>query len=150
MWKDLPPSGTGPFGGGQGGWSQANSPTPCALVFLLWRGRGKGGGGRSKRKGQSPLLTGRGGGPLRLPTGERVILMRDARPLPLWMQRWVARTRVISTLLFMYLQVHEYGSFHFCTRQLEMRLNVDSTLNPRRSYTKATKGVSVCARLNKR
>ena len=72
----------------------------------------------------------------------RVTLMQDAETLPPLMQRWVARNRVITTLLFTYLQVCEYISFHFCARQMAMRLNVSSTSTPRRSSTEATKGVN--------
>ena len=57
------------------------------------------------------------------------------------MQRWVALTRVIATLLFVYLQVREYVSFHFCARRLTMRLRVASALTPRRTPTEATKVV---------
>ena len=71
----------------------------------------------------------------------RVTLMQDAETLPPLMQRWVARNRVITTLLFTYLQVCEYISFHFCARQMAMRLSFASASTPRRPYTEATKAV---------
>ena len=69
------------------------------------------------------------------------MLLRDAITLPLWMKRWVARTRVIDTLLFTYPQVHEDGFFHFCVRCLAMHLSITSALTPRRPSTETTKGV---------
>ena len=71
----------------------------------------------------------------------RVTLNQDARTLFPQMQRWVTLTRVINTLLFMYLQVHEYISFHICARWLAMRLSVASNSTLRRPSTEATKGV---------
>ena len=68
MWKELPPSGTGPFFGGTVGGSQARYPAPWNLVFPHHRGWGKRVGGRLKNKGWDPLLTWRGGGLGRLPT----------------------------------------------------------------------------------
>ena len=65
----------------------------------------------------------------------RVTLMREARNLVPQIQRWVARTRVITTVLFKYLQVSEYGSFHFSARRLAMRVSVAFTLTPRRTST---------------
>ena len=59
------------------------------------------------------------------------------------MQRCVAQTRVIATLLFMYPQVCEIGSVHFFARRMAIRLSVASTLNPRRPSTEATKGVTL-------
>ena len=67
--------------------------------------------------------------------------MRGSVTLSPRMKQWVARTRVIATLLLAYLQVCEYGSFHFYVRRLLMRLSVISTLTPRSPSTKATKGV---------
>ena len=69
--------------------------------------------------------------------------MQYAGTLAPRMQRWVAQTRVIATLLFMYLQVRDYGSFHFCARQLEMRLSVDSASTLRRPSAEAKKGVKI-------
>ena len=66
--------------------------------------------------------------------------MWDAGTLAPRMQRWVARTRVIFTLLFTYPQVREYVSFQFCARRLAMCLRVASTSTPRRTSTEATKG----------
>ena len=68
--------------------------------------------------------------------------MWDAGSLPPWMQRWVARTRVLETLLYTYPQVREYGSFHFCARRMAVRLSVDSASTPRRPSTDATKVVN--------
>ena len=48
----------------------------------------------------------------------QVTLIWEAGTLPPRMQRWVALTRVIITLLFMYPQVREYGSVHFFARRL--------------------------------
>ena len=70
------------------------------------------------------------------------MLMLDAGTLSPRMQRWVVCTRVIANLLFMYPQVLEYGSFHFCARRLEMHLSVASALTLRIPSTKVTKGVN--------
>ena len=67
--------------------------------------------------------------------------MRDAETLSPQMQRWVAQTRVIAILLFMYLQVQEYGYCHLCAIRLAMRLSVASASTPRRPPTEAMKGV---------
>ena len=71
----------------------------------------------------------------------RVTLMQDAGTLPPQMQRWVARSRVISTLPVTYLQVHEYRSFHFYVRRLAMRLSFVSASTTRRPSTDTMKGV---------
>ena len=70
-----------------------------------------------------------------------VTLMQDYGTLSPQMMRLVTLTRVIATLLFMYPQVHAYGSFHFCARRLEMSLGVAYALKPRRPSNKATKGM---------
>ena len=57
------------------------------------------------------------------------------------MHLWVALTRVIATLLYIYLLVWEYGSFHFYARRMAMRLSVASNSTPRRLSTEATNGV---------
>ena len=62
-------------------------------------------------------------------------MMQDDGTLSPWMQRWVARTRVISTLLFTYVQVREYASFQYCVRRLVMCLSVAYALTPRRACT---------------
>ena len=71
----------------------------------------------------------------------RVKLMQDSGTQASQMQRWVACTRVIATILFTYPQVHEYGSFHFCARRLAMCLSIASASTPRRPSTEAKKGV---------
>ena len=76
-------------------------------------------------------------------------MMQEAGTLSPRIQQLVPRTRVISTQLFMYLQVREYGSCHFCTRHLEMHLSVTSASSLRRPSTRATKGVK-CIRSFKR
>ena len=70
-----------------------------------------------------------------------VTLIRDSGTLAPRMQPWVTLTRVIATLIFMYPQVREYGSFHFCSSRLAMHLSVASASTPRRTSTEAMKGV---------
>ena len=69
-------------------------------------------------------------------------MIQDAVTLPPRMHQWVENTTVISTIIFTYQKVHEYGYFHFCARRLAVRLSVASALTPRRPSTKATKGVN--------
>ena len=69
------------------------------------------------------------------------MLMQVAGTLAPRMHQWVACTRLIANQLFTYPQVGEYGSCHFCTRHLEMRLRVVSASTQRRPSTKAKKGV---------
>ena len=57
------------------------------------------------------------------------------------MQRWFSLTKMISILLFAYLQVREYGYFQLSARRLAMCLSVASASTPGRPYTEATKGV---------
>ena len=76
------------------------------------------------------------------------MMMRDVRTLDPRMQRWVACTRVIATLLFTYQQVREYGSCHFCVRWLVMHLSVFSASTPIISPTKLTKGVKCLRSFN--
>ena len=70
---------------------------------------------------------------------ERFTLIRDAITLTPRMQLWVARTRVIAILLFMYLQIREYRYFHFCVRRLAMSLSAASTSTPISPSTESTK-----------
>ena len=63
------------------------------------------------------------------------MMIQDTGTLLPQMQRWVARTISISTLIFMYLQVHEYGSCHFCARQMAICLSIAFDSPPRSPYT---------------
>ena len=65
------------------------------------------------------------------------------------MKRWVAHTIVMATLIFTYPQVHEYSYFHFCIRQMAMRLSVAPASTPRSPSTEATKGVKCIRQLKK-
>ena len=67
--------------------------------------------------------------------------MRDSVTLPPWMKWLVAHKRLIVTLLFTYPHILEYGSCHFCVRQMAMHLSIASALTPIRPSTKARKGV---------
>ena len=69
VWKEIPPNGTGPFHDGLVSGLQSRIPAPFSLVLPLPEGEMKRGGGICKRMGWAPLLTGRGGGQRRLPTG---------------------------------------------------------------------------------
>ena len=57
------------------------------------------------------------------------------------MQRLMDFTRLIVTMIFTYLQVHEYRYFLFCPRQLAIRLSIASALTPRSQSTAATREV---------
>ena len=68
--------------------------------------------------------------------------------LPPRMKWWVERTGVISTLLFTYPQVCEYGSFHFCAMRLAIRLSVASTSTPKIHPLRQRREWSIESRLN--
>ena len=127
--------------GWTGGKSMVRSYTPCALVPSPWRGKGKRGVSKLNRKGWDPRLTGRGGGPSRPTTGYRSHWFGTPVPCPPRMQWWLELTRVIASLLFTYLQVCEYGSFHFVLRRLARLLIVASASTLRSPSTDAKKGV---------
>ena len=67
--------------------------------------------------------------------------MQDSRTLSTQIQHLLDLTGVISTLLFMYLQVREYSYFHFFARRMSMHLSFASASTLRRMSTEAKKGV---------
>ena len=113
-----PPTETWTCRGQAGGESKVSPPAPCALVPS--HRRGKGNRGEVSWRIRVGLLVlpeeMEACSVLPLRTSHTNFGCRNSVPR---MQRWVALTRVIATLLFMYPQVHAYGSFHFCARRWE-------------------------------
>ena len=146
-WGEIslpPPSVMVPCRGRLGGGLQASPSAPCALVSPRRRARvNRGGGGVSWRGwGRLPLWTEEVEARFVFPLGAGHADLGRQKPGPR-MQWRVACTRVAATLLFTYSQVHEYSSFHFCARQLEICLSIPSALTARSLSTEATKGVKI-------